>query len=37
MAKIPKNRGDAEMLGGLAEEATFEHASDGTAGRRRNP
>lgn len=33
MVKIPKNRGDAEMMGGPAEEATFEHLSDGTAGR----
>lgn len=31
MVKIPKNRQDAEMVGSLAEEASFEHLSDGTA------
>lgn len=29
MAKIPKNRQDSEMFGKMAEEASFEHESDG--------
>lgn len=33
MAKIPKNRQDTEMLGSLPEQASFEHVSDGDAGR----
>ncbi len=33
MAKIPRNRPDAEMLGSMAEEESFEHLSDGTASR----
>ncbi len=31
MAKIPKNRHDSEMFGGMPEQASFEHLSDGTA------
>ncbi len=33
MAKIPRNRQDAEMVGSMAEEESFEHLSDGTASR----
>ncbi len=33
MVKIPRDRQDAEMVGSMAEEASFEHLSDGAASR----